>query len=204
MACYLDPYFVRSDIPIGWVGTSIKSAGLAVSASTKSEKLSKVTERLRNDYVMKIQKSSLSADHEVDPFQQDLDSLYFWLASDHLMKIDTAGENRTLQVQFPREVATLRSQIRKEKQLRGQLLFFFAALKQSSPALAWLTVSYLLEVLSKRSVSWLKNMLARWASGSRIAKSYILVLDIRHRGALEDASELVHHSYTKKFALNKI
>ena len=204
MACYLDPHFVRSDIPIGWVGTSTKSAGLAVSASTKFEALSKVTEQLRNDYITKIQKSKLSAGHEVDPFEQDLDSLYFWLASDNLMKKDSAGGNRSLQAQFPKEEAMLRSGIRKRAQSRGRLPYFWTTLKPGSPTLAWVAISYLLEVLLRRSISHLKNLVARWASGSTTAMSYILVLNIRHKATLNEANELVHHSFTKKFALNKI
>lgn len=70
IACSLDKKYLQSSIPLGWVGTSVKSAGMAVSATTNNT--------LRDTYLDKIQSSTLTYSPQIGSFSLGLCSLYFW------------------------------------------------------------------------------------------------------------------------------
>ncbi len=70
LACILEDEYLYSDIPFGWVGTSNKSAGYAVSENTNSN--------LQKQYVEKINKSSLPCHSIIGNFNNCSAPLYFY------------------------------------------------------------------------------------------------------------------------------
>ncbi len=70
LGCSLDSKHVRSEIPLGWVGSSPKSAGLAVVSDRLQE--------LRDDYIAKVQTSTLEYSRSIGDFALGLCALYFW------------------------------------------------------------------------------------------------------------------------------
>jgi len=70
IACIFEKKYLFSYIPLGWVGTSPKSAGLAISHDAAPE--------LRAVYLEKIKKSKLSCHPLVGDFRLASGPLYFW------------------------------------------------------------------------------------------------------------------------------
>lgn len=70
IACILEKKYLFSYIPLGWVGTSPKSAGLAISHDAAPE--------LRAVYLEKIKKSKLLCHPLVGDFRLSSSPLYFW------------------------------------------------------------------------------------------------------------------------------
>lgn len=70
IACMLEKEYLFSYVPLGWVGTSPKSAGLAISHDSAPE--------LRAVYLEKIKKSKLACHPLVGDFRLASSPLYFW------------------------------------------------------------------------------------------------------------------------------
>lgn len=70
IACILEKEYLFSYVPLGWVGTSPKSAGLAISRDSSPE--------LRAIYLEKIKKSKLQCHPLVGDFRLASSPLYFW------------------------------------------------------------------------------------------------------------------------------
>jgi glycosyltransferase involved in cell wall biosynthesis len=79
IACSLDNYYLKSYIPLGWIGTSPKSAGMAV-ASGDSFNQTKEMNELELEYKSKIESSSLGYHELAGDFSFGDGSLYFWQA----------------------------------------------------------------------------------------------------------------------------
>lgn len=83
IACSLEKKYLHSAIPLGWVGTSPRSAGMAVSA-TGVEKVGKKDredlERLKVEYKEKVLKSKLPYHPLAGDFTYGSMILYFWQA----------------------------------------------------------------------------------------------------------------------------
>ena len=73
IACSLERHYIRSSIPLGWVGSSIKSAGLAVSDGTHGDLLS-----LKNEYIDNTTRSNLRYNKSIGDFSIGAVSLYFY------------------------------------------------------------------------------------------------------------------------------
>ncbi len=71
--CLYTNKYLWSGIPLGWVGTSPKSAGMAISFN-KEKKL----DDLRQDYVNTINDSNLHLNKRIGPFSFGSTVLYFW------------------------------------------------------------------------------------------------------------------------------
>jgi glycosyltransferase involved in cell wall biosynthesis len=69
IACSLDAQYIRSSIPLGWVGSSPKSAGIAVGEKSSN---------LRAVYLDLIRNSKLEYCPLIGPFSLDSLTLYFW------------------------------------------------------------------------------------------------------------------------------
>lgn len=76
IAVRLERQYLKSDIPLGWVGSSPKSAGMAVTLSF--EKKEKIIEQVQEDYLKKITKSSLEYHPLAGNFSIASLSLYFY------------------------------------------------------------------------------------------------------------------------------
>lgn len=83
IACSLDRRFLFSSIPLGWVGTSARSAGMAVSAAsveTPDGSTRQELETLNADYQGRILRSAFPYHHLAGPFAFGSMILYFWQA----------------------------------------------------------------------------------------------------------------------------
>lgn len=102
IACILEKKYLFSYIPLGWVGTSPKSAGLAISHNSSPG--------LRATYLDKIQKSKLSCHPLIGDFRLASGPLYFWgalLQSSALYKYRSFHYARSLFIKYVVIAATL-------------------------------------------------------------------------------------------------
>lgn len=83
IACSLERRFLLSAIPLGWVGTSARSAGMAVSAASVEQAPGADREeldKLKSEYQDRIKRSALPYHHLAGPFAFGSMILYFWQA----------------------------------------------------------------------------------------------------------------------------
>ncbi|MFI8735961.1 glycosyltransferase family 2 protein [Ectopseudomonas toyotomiensis] len=80
IACSLEPRFLKSYIPLGWVGSSPKSAGMAVAANDDALNGASALKELKADYEEKIQKSKLKYNARAGNFALSDLPIYFWQA----------------------------------------------------------------------------------------------------------------------------
>lgn len=73
IACSLEKKYLFSNIPLGWVGTSPKSAGLAIVTGTQNG-----MDNLKDEYLTKTKNSSLNYDSTIGDFTFASTVLYFW------------------------------------------------------------------------------------------------------------------------------
>lgn len=80
ICCKLEDKYLWCGIPLGWVGTSPKSAGYAVSQGVKerNETEDKSIDRLRNEYVERVSKSDIKYHHLAGDFGFSDINVYFW------------------------------------------------------------------------------------------------------------------------------
>ena len=74
IACSLDSRYLKSGIPLGWIGTSPKSAGIAVGLPNDS------TMQLKEEYLKKITISRLPYYPLAGDFALSSQAVYFWAA----------------------------------------------------------------------------------------------------------------------------
>jgi hypothetical protein len=76
----LETKYLKSFIPLGWVGSSVKSAGMAVSADTNlfDSEISNSISNLKTEYSNKINKSLLVYNKLAGDFLFGDLSIYFW------------------------------------------------------------------------------------------------------------------------------
>lgn len=70
ISCSLERRYIYSHIPLGWVGTSPKSAGLALNTQ--------INKQLSIDYIGKIKNSSFKYCNKIGDFKLGSCVLYFW------------------------------------------------------------------------------------------------------------------------------
>ena len=81
IACSLEKRYLMSSIPLGWVGSSQKSAGMAVSyrkPSSDATERSNSLDLLKREYLKKIDKSKLEYNFLAGDFLFGNLSIYFW------------------------------------------------------------------------------------------------------------------------------
>jgi hypothetical protein len=82
LAIVLEKAYLRSEIPLGWVGTSPSSAGLAIAKSQVPGDESKATgnTKLASDYAESILRSDISYPKFAGEFSLANESIYLWQA----------------------------------------------------------------------------------------------------------------------------
>jgi glycosyltransferase involved in cell wall biosynthesis len=90
IACSLENKYLMSFIPLGWVGTSRKSAGMAVSYKEPS------LDSLKEEYVEKINKSELKYSFFAGDFMLSNFSIYFWQSLLQTQNLRGSLENKIL------------------------------------------------------------------------------------------------------------
>jgi len=108
IACSLEKEYLKSYIPLGWVGSSPKSAGMAISgshSSLSSEQDKKTSQKLKKEYLVKVSKSKLKYHEWAGSFSFGSGPLYFWqalLMTQHLRseKINNRIKSKLFKVIF--------------------------------------------------------------------------------------------------------
>ena len=82
ISCSLEKEYLKSYIPLGWVGSSLKSAGMSIGSQSKNFKPddAKAIENLEKEYIEKIKKSKFKYNKLAGDFLFGDTSLYFWQA----------------------------------------------------------------------------------------------------------------------------
>lgn len=78
IACSLEKKYVKSKIPFGWVGSSPKSAGMAVTSDSKEGPNQTSIKNLKTEYINKIKTSKLRYSYLAGEFEFGNLSLYLW------------------------------------------------------------------------------------------------------------------------------
>jgi glycosyltransferase involved in cell wall biosynthesis len=103
IACSLDKKYLDSSIPLGWVGTSPKSAGMAASLSTTectSNNTNSDMQKVQVDYLQKTKQSSLQTHELTGDFTFGSNALYYWGALLKTAKLRESWFNRFIQSDF--------------------------------------------------------------------------------------------------------
>jgi glycosyltransferase involved in cell wall biosynthesis len=100
IACSLEKRYLMSSIPLGWVGSSLKSAGMAVTqkkpdldANDKNNDLG----ALKKEYVDKVNKSKIGYNFLAGDFEFGNLGIYFWQSFLQTPNLRGSLENRILQ-----------------------------------------------------------------------------------------------------------
>ena len=97
VAFSLERYYLKSYIPLGWVGSSPKSAGMAISGSIISEGVNEIVRdeqiALKREYLNKVKKSKLKYHDLAGDFSIGSGPLYFWQALLMTEKLRSAQVN---------------------------------------------------------------------------------------------------------------
>lgn len=82
ISCSLERRYLRCEIPLGWIGSSPKSAGLAISSqgNANTEAVARNTESLRKEYLERVQKSKYQYNKLAGNFGYSDTQIYFWQA----------------------------------------------------------------------------------------------------------------------------
>ncbi len=82
LACSLEKEYLKSYIPLGWVGSSPKSAGMAIFSDIEKadESNTKKLSELRDEYKKKVNKSKIKYHELAGDFSFGNLSIYFWQA----------------------------------------------------------------------------------------------------------------------------
>ena len=82
VACSLERRYLKSYVPLGWVGSSPKSAGMAIAGNVEGARKDDQEEidSLRRDYLKKISSSGMQYHELAGAFSLNSPALYFWQA----------------------------------------------------------------------------------------------------------------------------
>jgi hypothetical protein len=78
IGCSLEKYYINSKIPLSWVGTSPKSAGMAITENSDEKSFDNNIKNLKQDYLNKFFKSKLKFDISAGKFSYGNNTLYFY------------------------------------------------------------------------------------------------------------------------------
>jgi len=98
IAVSLEKEYLKSYIPLGWVGSSIKSAGMSIGSQDKAfpKDIADTLKKLEKEYTEKIKKSKLKYNELAGDFSFGDTSLYFWQAFLETPTLRTEKSNRFL------------------------------------------------------------------------------------------------------------
>lgn len=99
IAASLEKKYLYSGIPLGWVGTSPKSAGMAI-ASVNNTFSNKSMKSLKREYLYKINNSKISYHYLAGDFSFDNDAIYLWQAFLKTEKLRSIAINKFLHSHF--------------------------------------------------------------------------------------------------------
>ena len=207
IACALEAKYLDWGVPLGWVGTSPKSAGLAISAAVTKNTLqiSQATRDLRGEYAEKVKASKIQYGDYAGDFGFADVRIYFWQA---LMQ--------TSALQAPKMQKVVRSiMLRYVVVIAAQGRLFFS--KSSDERHSMLRHIVRVNGLSGATVSLLGGLYAPCYRLARICRFLVYVLPVRGfylvRGhlvtyrvdsrkkpecGLEEVSRQVHRQITAK------
>jgi hypothetical protein len=114
VACSLERRYLHSDAPLGWVGSSTRSAGLSVAVDGDESSRS-----LRSEYLRVTEGSGLAYNDRIGSFSFGSAILYFFGALHETGKLRGGIENRFLASRFMRRLVLAAA--RNEMRSRGQL-----------------------------------------------------------------------------------
>lgn len=100
IAYSLEKHYLKSFIPLGWVGSSPKSAGMAISGSMSShsdKENNKSNDKLKKEYLNKVAKSKLRYHELAGDFAFGSIALYFWQALLMTQKLRPESINNKIQ-----------------------------------------------------------------------------------------------------------
>lgn len=169
IACSLDKSYLRTFIPLGWVGTSLRSAGMAVSFGAREEGGSEVLSglaALKSEYEKKIVNSGYKYPSYAGDFSFGDGSIYFWQALLQTQSLRSAALNRVLVSPVFKLVmfgCVLSRLVRENKLCSHQLMFsnilksnncnysmvYVANLFVSVCAIVWKPFSYAVRAVNK-------------------------------------------------------
>lgn len=95
IACSLEKRYLHSSIPLGWVGSSPKSAGLAVTSAVSEDQ-----KELKSDYVRKTLQSPLKCNPRIGSFEVGSLGLYYWGALLESGSLQSTGWRKLMHSRF--------------------------------------------------------------------------------------------------------
>lgn len=136
IACSLEGHYLKSHIPLGWVGTSPKSAGMAVSFGSSNDggKGQSELDQLKIEYEKKIVRSELQYHPLAGDFAFGDGSIYFWQALLKTESLRSSTSNRFFKSQSFKVVmfGVVLANLRKSARLAAKSLMFGEILKRNS------------------------------------------------------------------------
>jgi glycosyltransferase involved in cell wall biosynthesis len=105
IACSLEKKYLMSYVPLGWVGSSKKSAGMAIRANEPTIEMQEESNNissLKKEYVEKVCKSELEYNFIAGDFQLGNLDIYFWQALLQTKNLRGPALNKILMSKFLR------------------------------------------------------------------------------------------------------
>jgi hypothetical protein len=106
IAISLSPIYLKSYIPLGWVGTSPKSAGMSIVSASKKEDQDEEIMSLAAEYNDKVSKSALEYHERAGDFSLGSLPVYFWQALLMTSSLRPEKTNKMLSSKFAAYVVT--------------------------------------------------------------------------------------------------
>ena len=147
IAASLEKKYLYSGIPLGWVGTSPKSAGMAI-ASVNNTFSNKSMKSLKREYLYKINNSKISYHHLAGDFSFDNDAIYLWQAFLKTEKLRSNVINKFLHSYLFRFLllSSVYAKMLVSRSLRGKINQFIKILNINHIPLFFIKISSLLFV----------------------------------------------------------
>lgn len=129
IACSLEKRYLMSFIPLGWVGSSKKSAGMAIrikDSDNGSKTDTKSISELKNEYVKKISKSELEYNYLAGDFKFGNLGIYFWQSFLQTASLQGSSFNSFIMSKYLRAIIFCRAlnEIRSSENYETRLLMF--------------------------------------------------------------------------------
>jgi glycosyltransferase involved in cell wall biosynthesis len=94
IASSLEQGYIKSKIPLGWIGSSPRSAGMAIASSEKTSNAdTQGVNELKKDYEEKVKKSKIPYHRLAGQFSFNDMTMYFWQALLQTSSLRSAKEN---------------------------------------------------------------------------------------------------------------
>lgn len=132
IACSLEKKYLKSYIPLGWVGSSPRSAGMAISSDLRkaNENDAEALIKLRSEYQNKVNKSKIKYHELAGEFSFGSLPVYFWQAFLQTPNLRTSLLNKIL-ISKPFKIMMF-SSIKKTSIKRNKLPYFEDLIKKNN------------------------------------------------------------------------